>query len=49
MYAMYYVAVGSLAALAFAACMFSGLRRNPGAAKRCWVSPARYRKVLMRI
>lgn len=49
MYAMYYVAIGSLAALAFAACMFFRVKKEPEAAKRCWVSPARYRKVLMRI
>ena len=33
MYAMYYVAVGSLAALAFAACMFFRVRKEPGGSK----------------
>ena len=33
MYAMYYVAVGSLAALAFAACMFFRVKKEPGGSK----------------
>ena len=30
MYAMYFVAIGSLAALVFAACMFVRVKRQPG-------------------
>ena len=33
MYAMYYVAIGSLAALAFAACMFFRVKKEPGGSK----------------
>lgn len=49
MVAMYFVGTGSLMALAFAACMFVRVRREPGGTRRCSVYPEPYKRAPMRI
>ncbi len=53
MVAMYFVGAGSLMALAFAACMFVRVRREPGGnpegTRRCSVYPEPYKRAPMRI
>ena len=49
MVAMYFVGAGSLMALAFAACMFVRVGREPEGTRRCSVYPSLQKEVPMRI
>lgn len=49
MYAMYFVAIGSLAALVFAACMFVRVKRQPGGSPEMQRISVRSRKGQMLI